>query len=52
MSEHLNDRTSHQEFWTEIVEAGGPRKYVETQLRERGVWVKRQDVLSMGTKAK
>ena len=52
MSEHLNDRTSHQEFWTEIVEAGGPRKYVETQLRERRVWVKRQDVLSMGAKAK
>ena len=24
MSEHLNDKASHQEFWAEIVEAGGP----------------------------
>ena len=52
MSEHLSDRASHQELWAEIVEAGGPRKYVESKLRERGVWVTRQDVLSMGAKAK
>ena len=52
MSEHLQDRSSHQEFWAEIVRSGGPRKYVEAQLRERGVWVRRQDVLSMGAKQK
>jgi RNA-directed DNA polymerase len=52
MSEHLSDRASHQEFWAEVTEAGGPRKYVEAQLRERGVWVKREDVLSMGAKQK
>ena len=52
MSDHLQDRAAHQEFWSEIVGAGGPRKYVESQLRERGVWVHRQDVLSMGAKQK
>ena len=52
MSDHLSDRASHQSFWDEVVSAGGPRKYVESKLREYGVWVKRQDVLSMGSKQK
>ena len=52
MSEHLSDRDAYQTLWQEVVQAGGPRKYVEAQLKERGLWVHRQDVLSMGAKEK
>ena len=52
MSEHQKQRAEHKALWDEVVKAGGPRKYVESQLRERGLWVERQDVLSMGAKEK
>ena len=38
----------HATLWEAVTKAGGPRKYVEQQLRDQGVWVQRQDVLSMG----
>ena len=52
MSEHQRQRAEYHALWDEVVQAGGPRKYVETQLREQGVWVQRQDVLSMGAREK
>lgn len=52
MSEHQSERAAQQILWDEVVQAGGPRKYVEAQLRARGLWVQRQDVLSMGAKQK
>lgn len=52
MSEQQRQRAEHQAFWDEVVQAGGPRKYVESQLREQGLWVQRKDVLNMGAKEK
>ena len=36
------------ELWATVEKAGGARKYVEAELRRRGVFVERQDVLAMG----
>ena len=52
MSNHPTDIVQHREFWAQVVEAGGPRKYVESELRSQGVWVRREDVLGMGAKQK
>jgi RNA-directed DNA polymerase len=48
-SDHIK---TQEALWLSVVEAGGPRKYVEQKLRERGVYVTRKDVLSMGFKEK
>ena len=36
------------ELWSAVEKAGGARRYVEAELRRRGVFVERQDVLAMG----
>jgi len=46
------DRAEKAALWAEVSAAGGPRRYVEQQLRERGVYVQRRDVLSMGFREK
>jgi RNA-directed DNA polymerase len=43
-----NELAQHVALWDLVKQAGGPRRYVEQQLRQQGVFVRRQDVLSMG----
>jgi hypothetical protein len=43
---------AHKALWQDVVNAGGPRTYVNKILKEKGVWVARQDVLQMGAKEK
>lgn len=50
--ERARELEAQRTLWAEVVEAGGPRRYVEAHLRERGVFVRREDVLSMGFQQK